>query len=138
MSRPVSRGQSSVSNKSRHWEVRQGQNAALGPKGVALAWSDQARAIATAQARRGDHSGWSNLVGTLQTFCSRFAAAGTRRAANQSYHWEQRLAGLEGAGPRVIALAWWDRARAVAGDQDDAGWNDLALTLSNYCQHYKA
>jgi hypothetical protein len=131
------RAQSSTGNKNRHWEARREQNAALGPKGVALAWSDQARALATAQARHGDHSGWNNLVLALRTFCSRFAASDTRRAANQNYHWQQRLAALEGASPKVIALAWWDRARAVAGDQDDdAGWNDLALTLNNYCQRY--
>ena len=98
MNRPLAsaerRAQSSVSNKSRHWGARQEQNAALGPKGVALAWSDQARALATAQARQGDHSGWSDLVVTLQTFCSRFAVTGTRRAENQSYHWELRLAAL--------------------------------------------
>ncbi|MFC4122034.1 hypothetical protein [Nonomuraea zeae] len=139
MTRRAPRAQSSVGNRRRHWEVRREQNAALGAKGVAYAWSDQARATATTQARRGDHSGWSNLVVTLQTFCSRFPAADTRRAANQTYHWERRLAVLEGASPKAVALAWWDRARVVAGDQDDdAGWNDLAMTLSNYCQHYKA
>lgn len=136
---PTSRAHSSVSNRNRHWEARRQQNAALGPKGVALAWSDQARALATGAARRGDHSEWSNLVVILRTFCSRFPDADTRRAANQRHHWEQRLAALEGASPRAVALAWWDRARAVAGDQDDdTGWNDLALTLSNYCQRYGA
>ncbi|MFB4275700.1 hypothetical protein ACBJ59_10445 [Nonomuraea sp. MTCD27] len=78
-------------------------------------------------------------MATLQTFCSRFTPADTRRAENQRRHWERKLAALEGASSKVIALAWWDRARAVAGDQaDDAGWNDLALTLSNYCQRHGA
>jgi hypothetical protein len=139
MNRPMPRAHAGASNRHRHWEARREHNAALGPKGVALAWSDQARAAAVARARRGDDSGWSALALTLQTFCSRFPLADTRRAANQAYHWERRLAGLEGASPKIVALAWWDRARAVAGDQaDDDGWSDLALTLHNYCKHYGA
>ncbi|MGI5273124.1 hypothetical protein ACQEUU_37760 [Nonomuraea sp. CA-218870] len=133
MNQPMAAG-----NRRRHWEARQAQNAALGAKGVALAWSDQARAIAAGRARSGDHSAWSDLVTVLETFCARFAADGTRRAENQRRHWEERLAALDGAPMRAVALAWWDRARSVAGGQGDAAWNDLALTLSNYCQRYGA
>ncbi|MEV4180154.1 hypothetical protein AB0J28_01745 [Streptosporangium canum] len=119
-------------NRNRHWQARREHNVALGAKGIALAWSDQVRAIAAGRARRGDHSGWANLAATLEVFCSRFAPADTRRAASQLYHWELRLAALDGASPKTIALAWWDRARAVAGDQDgDTGWADLARTLQN-------
>lgn len=122
----------SADARTRHWEARREHNAALGAKGVALAWSDQVRAIAAGRARRGDHTGWANLAATLEVFCSRFAAADTRRAASQLHHWELRLAALGGADPKATALAWWDRARAVAGDQDgDAGWADLARTLQN-------
>ena len=118
--------------RNRHWQARREHNAALGAKGVALAWSDQVRAVAAAQARRGDHSGWTGLTVTLRVFCGRFAAADTRRAANQLRHWESRLAALDGATPKTIALAWWDRARAVAAAQDgDVGWDDLARTLQN-------
>ncbi len=127
-----------VDNRNRHWQVRREQNAALGSKGVALAWCDQARAIAAAQARHGDHSAWTDLAATLEMFCSRFAAVGTRRAENQARHFQQRLAALDGASPKAVALAWWDRARAVAGDQDDSGWTDLALTLGNYCKRHGA
>lgn len=132
MTRRVPQAKSSVDARNRHWAARREQNVAQGPKGIALAWSDQVRAIAAARARRGDHSGWTNLAVTLEVFCSRFAAADTRRAANQLHHWEMRLAALEGASPKTIALAWWDRARTVAGDQDgDTGWDDLARTMQN-------
>jgi hypothetical protein len=130
---------SSVDNRTRHWQARREQNAANGEQGIALAWCDQARAIATTRARRGDHSAWTDLVATLEMFCSRFAGADTRRAVNQARHFEQRLAALEGAPPKSFALVWWDRARAVAGDQvDNSAWTDLALTLGNYCKRHGA
>ncbi|MFF4417460.1 hypothetical protein ACFYY8_33465 [Streptosporangium sp. NPDC001559] len=122
----------SVDARARHWAARREQHLTLGPKGVALAWGDQVRALAAAQARRGDHTRWTALAATLEVFCSRFKPGGTRRAASQLHHWESRLAALYGASPKVVALAWWDRARAVAGDQDgDEGWSDLARTLQN-------
>lgn len=132
MIRRAPQAKTSVDARARHWAARREQNIALGLKGVAIAWSDQVRAIAADRARRGDHSGWANLAATLEVFCSRFATADTQRAASQLHHWELRLAALDDANPKTIALAWWDRARAVAGDQDgDTGWADLARTLQN-------
>lgn len=63
-----------------------------------------------------------------------------RRAYNQRKHAEQRRALVAERGPQGIAELWWDQARKIARDRaaqgDEGAWNDLAMTLSNYCQRY--
>ena len=64
-----------------------------------------------------------------------------RRRANQIRHWQQRQAAQAGRGPKGVAASWWDRARAVAAQQERAGdpeaWNDLARFLENYVARYE-
>lgn len=63
-----------------------------------------------------------------------------RRARNQREHAASRQELAAGRGARGIAELWWDAARKAARDRaaqgDEGAWNDLALTLSNYCQRY--
>ena len=70
-------------------------------------------------------------------------SAAERRAYNQRRHAEQRRQQVVAErGDQGVAELWWDQARKIARDRaadgDDAAWNDLALTLSNYCQRYGA
>src|SRR5690606_11564668 len=131
---------SSAENRRRHWAARQQQNAAYGAKGVAVAWWEQACHVATECARGGDHSMWDDLVAALTTFCARHQAeASGKRAQNRLRHWEERMAALGDAAPRARALAWWDRARALAGDRADIeAWSDLARTVQNVCRRHAA
>lgn len=63
-----------------------------------------------------------------------------RRVYNQRLHAEQRQQQAAG-NPRGVAELWWDEARKIArdlaADGDDGAWNDLAMTLTNYCQRYR-
>ncbi|WP_149561542.1 hypothetical protein [Streptomyces cacaoi] len=68
-----------------------------------------------------------------------------RRQANRLRHWKARQAAQAARGARGIASSWWDQARAVATqtaraappeDNPDEVWNDLALTLENWCRRY--
>lgn len=66
--------------------------------------------------------------------------AAERRQANRLRHMQQRQQRQAERGPRGVAAAWWDTARAVAADQERRGnpaaWEDLARFLENYCQRY--
>ncbi|MTE22613.1 hypothetical protein F0L17_26660 [Streptomyces sp. TRM43335] len=66
--------------------------------------------------------------------------AAARREENRRRHLAARLAAQGQRGPRGVAAAWWDQARAVAAAQERAGrpeaWDDLARFLENYCQRY--
>ncbi|MFE1576251.1 hypothetical protein [Streptomyces fradiae] len=136
--RPLTRAQQRAANRARHHEARTAQSTARGPKGVAAAWSEHVRRLARDREQHDDPTVWTHLAQTLEWFCSRHPAAvpDNRRSARQLQHWETRLAGLADADPRTLATAWWDRARAVANDHGEAGWNDLALTLKNMADHY--
>ncbi|GAB2966155.1 hypothetical protein [Streptomyces heilongjiangensis] len=61
-----------------------------------------------------------------------------RRYQNRLMHLQQRQAANEARGPKGIAAAWWDQARAHAAraerEGDPAMWDHLALTLQNWCQ----
>ncbi|MFD8415511.1 hypothetical protein ACFV2Q_27740 [Streptomyces sp. NPDC059650] len=63
-----------------------------------------------------------------------------KRAYNQQLHAARRQ--QEAAGrPGGLAELWWDQARRIAREQAEHGdggaaWNDLALTLSNFCSRY--
>nr|WP_258310235.1 hypothetical protein [Streptomyces sp. FT05W] len=63
-----------------------------------------------------------------------------RRAYNQRQHAVTRQQAQQDRGPRGVAELWWDQARKLAGDRvdqgDEAAWNDLAVTLKNYCDRY--
>lgn len=63
-----------------------------------------------------------------------------RRAYNQNKAYAERLELLAPEGPRRVALAWWDRARAITKQRTDNGeqgaWNELAEYLKNFCEHY--
>ena len=75
----------------RHWEARRARNAALGAKGVAYAWCDQARALARERERHNDPTAWNDLVSVLQTFVARVPTGTTRRAENQRRHFEGQI-----------------------------------------------
>jgi hypothetical protein len=67
--------------------------------------------------------------------------AAERRQANRARHWHARQQREAARGPRGIAASWWDRARAIAAEQERAdgnqeAWNELARFLENYCQRY--
>ncbi|MEU4410800.1 hypothetical protein AB0F88_40370 [Streptosporangium sp. NPDC023963] len=63
-----------------------------------------------------------------------------RRLYNQQQHAAQRRILVADRGAQGIAELWWDEARKIARDRaaqgDEGAWNDLALTLTNYCQRY--
>ncbi|MFG2623211.1 hypothetical protein ACGFXC_36955 [Streptomyces sp. NPDC048507] len=139
MNRPPTNAQQRAANRHRHYQERAQAAAALGSKGTAASWAERVRGLARDRALRGDPGGWVELAGELEQFCARHPPAdkADRRAARRAWHWETRRAGLADADPRTIALAWWDRARAVAAEQDgEAGWNDLGLTLMNLSSRY--
>jgi hypothetical protein len=66
--------------------------------------------------------------------------AAERRLYNQRAHAAQRQQQLADRGPRGVAELWWDEARRIARERaalgDDSAYDDLALTLTNYCQRY--
>lgn len=66
--------------------------------------------------------------------------AAERRAFNQRKHAEARRELVAPRGPQGIAELWWDEARKIArvraAQGDEGAWDDLALTLSNYCARY--
>lgn len=63
-----------------------------------------------------------------------------RRAHNQREHAARRQERAADRGARGVAELWWDAARRLARERaaqgDEGAWNDLALTLSNYCQRH--
>lgn len=63
-----------------------------------------------------------------------------RRAENRRRHWTARQERQEQRGSKGVATAWWDRARAVAAEQERQGnpqaWDDLARFLENYAARY--
>ncbi|MGW6979636.1 hypothetical protein ACWGE1_09330 [Streptomyces sp. NPDC054932] len=66
--------------------------------------------------------------------------AAQKRAYNQQQHAARRQE-QAAARPSGLSELWWDQARKIAREQaeqgdGDAAWNDLALTLSNYCARY--
>lgn len=61
---------------------------------------------------------------------------GDKRTANRSRYFAEKRAAAEQAGPRAVAGAAWDQARALivslpAADQDQA-WTDLADALDDW------
>jgi hypothetical protein len=60
-------------NRAKHHQDRQERHAARGPRGVAAAWWDHARATATQREREGDSEAWNDLTRTLENFCNRYA-----------------------------------------------------------------
>ncbi len=63
-----------------------------------------------------------------------------RRAENRRRHLAERLKEQEKRGPRGVATAWWDQARALAAEYERAegnpeAWHLLARTLENFCAH---
>lgn len=64
-----------------------------------------------------------------------------RRRANQLRHWQKRQQEQASRGGKGIASSWWDRARAVAAEQERAGhpeaWDDLTRFLQNFCGRYE-
>ncbi|MFF5783231.1 hypothetical protein ACFY7Y_40750 [Streptomyces virginiae] len=59
-----------------------------------------------------------------------------KRAYNQRQHAARRQQAAT-ARPSGLAELWWDQARKTAREQGgEEAWNDLALTLSNWCARY--
>ncbi|MFJ7069894.1 hypothetical protein [Streptomyces sp. NPDC101115] len=63
-----------------------------------------------------------------------------RRAYNRQQHAAARQQAQAERGPRGIAELWWDEARRIARERaekgDHAAWNDLAMTLKNFCERH--
>ncbi|MET9209643.1 hypothetical protein ABZW38_31475 [Streptomyces bacillaris] len=59
-------------NQRVHFELRQAERAARGPRGLAESWMERARAIATNRERNGDEDVWNDLARTIATWVSRY------------------------------------------------------------------
>ncbi|WP_432034474.1 hypothetical protein [Streptomyces antibioticus] len=63
-----------------------------------------------------------------------------RRAYNRQQHALARQQAQAARGPRGLAELWWDEARRIAREGaengDETAWNDLSVTLKNFCDRY--
>ncbi|MFD9453424.1 hypothetical protein ACFWBC_10080 [Streptomyces sp. NPDC059985] len=63
-----------AANRLAHFEKRQAERAARGPRGLAESWMERARAIAAAREASGDSEAWNDLSRTIATWVSRYEA----------------------------------------------------------------
>ncbi|MEU9535879.1 hypothetical protein AB0D00_26670 [Streptomyces sp. NPDC048213] len=61
-------------NQRAHFEQRQAERAARGPRGLAESWIERARAIAATREKDGDEDVWNDLARTVSTWVSRYEA----------------------------------------------------------------
>ncbi|MEW2312408.1 hypothetical protein AB0918_27880 [Streptomyces sp. NPDC006864] len=59
-------------NQRAHFEQRQAERAARGPRGLAESWMERARAIAATRETNGDEDVWNDLARTMATWVSRY------------------------------------------------------------------
>ncbi|QUI36326.1 hypothetical protein H9W91_35795 (plasmid) [Streptomyces alfalfae] len=59
-------------NQRAHFEQRQAERAARGPRGLAESWMERARAIAATREKGGDEDVWNDLSRTIATWVSRY------------------------------------------------------------------
>ena len=63
-----------AANRRAHFEQRQAERAARGPRGLAESWMERARAIAATREKNGDEDVWNDLARTVSTWVSRYEA----------------------------------------------------------------
>jgi hypothetical protein len=63
-----------AANRLAHFEKRQKERAARGPRGLAESWIERARAIASAREEAGDPEAWNDLARTVSNWVSRYEA----------------------------------------------------------------
>ncbi|MFJ6889840.1 hypothetical protein ACIQRC_34040 [Streptomyces californicus] len=61
-----------AANRREHFERRQAERAARGPRGLAESWMERARAIAATRETNGDEDVWNDLARTIATWVSRY------------------------------------------------------------------
>ncbi|MYW34456.1 hypothetical protein [Streptomyces sp. SID2119] len=61
-----------AANQRAHFEQRQAERAARGPRGLAESWMERARAIAATRETNGDEDVWNDLARTMATWVSRY------------------------------------------------------------------
>jgi hypothetical protein len=61
-----------AANRLAHFEQRQAERAARGPRGLAESWMERARAIAATREKSGDEDVWNDLSRTISTWVSRY------------------------------------------------------------------
>ncbi|MCQ1582308.1 hypothetical protein ACFC36_35885 [Streptomyces rubiginosohelvolus] len=61
-----------AANQRAHFEQRQAERAARGPRGLAESWMERARAIAATRETNGDEDVWNDLARTMSTWVSRY------------------------------------------------------------------
>jgi hypothetical protein len=63
-----------AANRLAHFEKRQAERAARGPRGLAESWMERARAVAANREKAGDAEAWNDLARTISTWVSRYEA----------------------------------------------------------------
>ncbi|MEV0477508.1 hypothetical protein [Streptomyces prunicolor] len=69
MTQDSTAAQRSIANQLKHLQERQSAHAKNGPKGIAAAWYDRARSVATKRERAGDPEAWNQLARALENWC---------------------------------------------------------------------
>lgn len=63
-----------AANRLAHFEKRQKERAARGPRGLAESWIERARAVAAKREKDGDGEAWNDLARTVSAWVSRYEA----------------------------------------------------------------
>lgn len=63
-----------AANRLAHFEQRQAERAARGPRGLAESWMERARAVAAGREKAGDAEAWNDLSRTISHWVSRYEA----------------------------------------------------------------
>ncbi|MFF9483004.1 hypothetical protein [Streptomyces sp. NPDC014733] len=61
-----------AANRRAHFEKRQAERAARGPRGLAESWMERARAVAATREKSGDDEVWNDLARTISVWVSRY------------------------------------------------------------------
>lgn len=61
-----------AANRLAHFERRQAERAARGPRGLAESWMERARAVAATREKAGDEEVWNDLSRSLAKWVSRY------------------------------------------------------------------
>jgi hypothetical protein len=61
-----------AANQLAHFQKRQEERAARGPRGLAESWMERARAVAAKREKDGDSEAWNDLARTISTWVSRY------------------------------------------------------------------
>ncbi|MFK0231405.1 hypothetical protein ACIQUL_37195 [Streptomyces sp. NPDC090303] len=61
-----------AANRRAHFEQRQAERAARGPRGLAESWMERARAVAATREKAGDEDVWNDLSRSIANWVSRY------------------------------------------------------------------